>query len=248
MVFEVIAGIFGDKSTNIIFDSDFYSEIIIGDYLILEIILSDDEISDLAPISKNTVTFFNKELVEYYKTKNIEVVSPDRRDNIDKYLKSEHGNLISNTLFYQGIGARIMKNIFSEILNYLKNNPELAPLDLRVRDYKEGYDGNWDKYSSRFDLNNGLYHIYTDVFCYDEPILHKDELEVRISKDNNLWDRGEHAFWLKAEPIIEIGDKKFEIKMSNKFTEWEGYLEQLISLCDKAINLNKNVYWAYELI
>jgi hypothetical protein len=240
--YEVIAGIYGDKNSNIYINNDFYIELLCSNYVDLEKVLSEEEYNEIDPLSLQAILFENKELVEYYKSGNIDAISLEFRENLELFFKINQNNLEKGIPIYQGENTILMKRIFLKILEYLKNNSFMSPLDIWIQDYKEEDYNYWSKDSSFFYLNNEKHKIYTEVFNYDEPHLHKDEVEIR-KHENNM--PGEHAFWLKAKPEIEIGDKKFKLKIENIFNQWEKNLEQLIDLCNKAIILNKALFWAY---
>ena len=162
--------------------------------------------------------------------------------NLDNIFTEEEKKLLypdyhlntDNLNKYRHFNARQLKDIFVKIFNHLKENSDKMPLTHLIS------DNNGKTYSSssdRFEYNGEQCYLYG----FHNDLEHRDELEIKPAADTFSV-----AGWIKAMDKLLLGEKEFVILTRTKFEQYKDNLQELIGICDNAIESNKKLLWLFS--
>ena len=182
--------------------------------------------------------------------------------NLSKILNQDELEAI-NPSFYdvtrdeEFINPHPFLSAINKIYQYLIENKDVIPLVHEIGIVNNKSETNYDwRYEYSFKYNNLSYYINGDIMCSYSSLkdnklipsdlsinefcqLYRNYFIIRYRKENVS-----KLIIVKVEPIIDIANQQFKTRTLYRYQLYETQVNDLISICNKAISLNKDVSWA----
>ncbi len=127
------------------------------------------------------------------------------------------------------ISATALSKVFSKVYHFLKDETERLP----CMHWLKEHESRWSNSIYWQDEQGVKWHVignHNDLF---------HRMDVLVGKKNG----SSEPFWVGVRPILEINGKIIEAWTQTWFEYCQSDLEQVITVCEHAISLQKPVCW-----
>ena len=204
--------------------------------------------------TESSLGFYNRSFIN-------EICQSNFYMNLKDILSKEELEIIY-PLFYEEdsrvfISPLLLYKSFKKIYSYLVNNKDLVPMYHEIyasvnsydqvdwvescliisKNVEYSIDGNICRFKLLFEE---LRHRFPELLDKDYFIKYQKYFNVLVYNPDLS-----NLVRIKAEPIIRLGEKEFKTRSFYKYQQYELQINDILNICQKAINLNKRIVWYF---